>query len=190
MTCHGICLGQGLLRCQRKKRREERQAERRRMGWWMRHIMQYVFKKGFFLPSFPRSRLWSGYPLQCTVDQLHWKRIPQHTLCYLLRLLLPHGTERKGNGNGKEGCILKSVGAVTQERGRRRAILLWHFSSLLSLLTEWWGSQACFCYSGDSHVCFCAWMCTVGVLGVTDLPGAGAAVTESHVPKDSLSVHI
>lgn len=182
MTCHGICLRQGLLMPEKEEKGRKTEPERRRMGWWMRHIMQYVFKKGFFLPSCPPPFFWCGYPLQCTVDQLHWKRIPQHTLCYLLRLFVPCGKEKKGKGNGKEGCILERDGAVNQERGRRRAILLWHFSSLLSLLTEWWGSQACFWSSGDFRVCFCAWMCTVGMLWVGDLLGAGAAVMASSVP--------
>ena len=102
MTCHGICLGQVLLRCQRKKRMEERQnqiEEGRDDGW---DISCNVLKKGIPFSFLSPSHLWSNNPLQCTVDQLHCERIPPHTLCYLLRLFASLGIEN-GMESGKEG---------------------------------------------------------------------------------------
>lgn len=176
MTCHGICLGQVLLRCQRKKRREERKSQREEGRRWK--ISCNMFLKGnfFFLLL---SCLWSDYPRQCTVDQLHWKRIHLHTLCYLLRLFPPPPWERgkwKGRMHFKEFWSSPS-GKRNMEGNSPVAFLIsltspdWvmRLTGLLLVLRE---------LTWMFFVC----VCTVGMLCISDLLGAGAAVMTSRVP--------
>lgn len=166
---------------EKEEKGRKAEPERRRMGWWMRHIVQYIFKKRDIFFFLPPSCLWSDYPLQSTVDQLHWKRIPLHTLCYLLRLFAPPWEREKGKESGKEGCILK---CWSSHSGKRKTEGNPPVTFFISFKSAGWVMRITgllLVLRGLTWMFFVC-MCTVGMLWVSDLLGAGAAVMESLVP--------
>lgn len=63
------------------------------------HAICFKKKRILFFLLFP-APVFEVSPLQCAVDQLHWKRIAPRTLCYLSRLCAPppptpHGKEER-----------------------------------------------------------------------------------------------
>lgn len=103
MTCHGICLRQGLLMPEKEEKGRKTEPERRRMGWWMRHIMQYVFKKGFFLPSCrpppPFFLMWLSTPVYSRSVALE-KNSPAHPMLPL-EIVCSLWEREKGKGKWK-----------------------------------------------------------------------------------------
>lgn len=106
-----------------------------------------------FLSPLP-SLKWLSTPVYSRSVALE-KNSPAH-LMLPLEIVYPPWEGEKGKWKWKGRMHFKECWSGHSGKRKTRVILLWHFSSLLSLLTEWWGSQACFCSSGT---CMYAFVC-------------------------------
>ncbi len=114
MARNGICFW---TRASETPEEGEKGRKRRGMGWLMRHIMQYVWKKDSFLILFP--------PLVFEVticSGVQWVSCPRKGFpsapSQALYIIGPSWEEKRKKGSREEGCTLKSGAVVTEERWR------------------------------------------------------------------------
>lgn len=165
----GSVFGLEFLRCRRMKRNEEWQTKSEgEEGWDVRwDVSCNMVKTVFFLPFYSPFRLPLLFKVAMHSRSLAQERNSQEYLIQAFQIIAPSREGERKRGSKKDGCTLQNAAVVTQERGMR-AILQWHFSSLLTLHAEWWGSQAALlllkgrlhvfvrAYVSSSHV-LCQW---------------------------------